>query len=106
MITQEATRIADAITIAQATICARHTKHPRVTIPHRIIIRATREFITTGSKKTLWKTRGHAQAALRGDLEQIFRSAVYKGALTHQEAKAATQEFIDTVVEFVPYILK
>jgi len=92
-----------AITNAQTIIGARHTKTPRVTVPHRIILKSTGTFITTESGKTVWKTKGHAQAALRNDLDHIFRYDMKHTKLTYAEVKEATQEFIDTMIEFVPY---
>jgi hypothetical protein len=97
-----------ALNHAQAVISARHTKTPRVTVPHRILLKATREFMTTGSGKTIWKTKGNAQSALRNDLECIFsiarRKKLLNPELTYEDAKNAIQEFINTKVEFIPFL--
>lgn len=83
-------------------------------IPHRIRLKATGEFITTSSNKTIWKRKGAATSALRNDFPSIWwwEKGEYVHKVTSQpepdwkiradRQEEVFQEFLHNHVEFVP----
>ena len=96
--------IQEAVDKAHSIIshAALKSKTPKPITPYRIKLKSTGHFITTQSGKTIWKTKGHAKSALRYELTEIFRKEVRQGNMDYKSTEQATQEFMDTLVEYVP----
>ena len=88
---------------AVAFILAEFAKKPkRSTVPHRVKIKATGEYLSTGRiKKTIWQSKKDAKAAVRIAIHQIL--GTLHTPPYGKDRELVISEVIEAELEFVPF---